>query len=162
MATRAPRESGLASVSVHLPQAKARLEAARVDDDQRESVDSLTTHVQDERRKLERRLEAQHQELIAARKVVADREAVLAEVRCILPSTLHCVDFLRDTDSPALKLARGPVLLSMNTSVRVPVLALRWGPGVSLNSTPSWQVTLADIGPQSAGFLDPARCLGGR
>ncbi|CAJ1384444.1 unnamed protein product [Effrenium voratum] len=121
--------------------AKARLEAAlrRVDDDQRESVDSLTTHVQDERRKLERRLEAQHQELIAARKVVADREAVLAEVRCILPSTLHCVDFLRDTDSPALKLARGPVLLSMNTSVRVPVLALRWGPGISLNSTPSWQ-----------------------
>ena len=64
--------------------------------------------------------------------------------------------------------ARGPVLLSANTSVRIPVLALRqiavveptrsfeanrvlhllwclycvfdrWGPGASLNSTPGWQ-----------------------
>lgn len=121
--------------------AKARLEAAlrRADKELRESVEAVTVQVQDEKRKMEKRLEAEHLELLRSRQVVANLESLLVEVRSAMPSLISSVAFARDADSAALKLARGPVLLSLNSSVKVPVLALRWGPKLTLNSTPGWQ-----------------------
>ncbi|CAE7233610.1 cbpA [Symbiodinium natans] len=135
------RAAGSDLAAAHAGQEKARLKATlrRVDDDQREQMEILSAQAQDEKWRLQQRLEAEHRELVTCRQAAGVSEAVLAEVRSLVPIAIGAVDFVRDSESPAMKLARGPVLLSANTSVRIPVLALRWGPGASLNSTPGWQ-----------------------
>eukprot|EP00434_Breviolum_minutum_P015498 symbB.v1.2.013651.t1/scaffold966.1/size148232/4 len=135
------RAAGADLSAEHADKAKARLEAAlrRADAELRESVEGMTAQVQDEKRKMEKRLEVEHAEVLRSRQVVANLQATIAEVRLMMPSLMNSVEFAQDPQSPALKLARGPVLLSQNTSVRVPVLALRWSPKSALNSTPGWQ-----------------------
>eukprot|EP00438_Fugacium_kawagutii_P013679 Skav217092 [mRNA] locus=scaffold187:56956:86204:+ [translate_table: standard] len=78
-----------------------------------------------EKRKTEQRWEVEHAEVLRSRQAVAALEATLAEVRSLMPSLMSSIHFAQDHQHPALKLARGPVLLSLNHSVRVPVLALR-------------------------------------
>ncbi|CAE7761917.1 cbpA [Symbiodinium pilosum] len=124
-----------------LGQEKAKLKAAlrRVDEDQREQLEILSMQALEEKRRSQQMLEAKHHELIASRQAAGTQEAMLSEVRSLMPVAVVAAQFTKDPHSPAMKLARGPVLLSSTTSVRIPVLALRWGPGISLNSTPGWE-----------------------
>ncbi|CAK9096708.1 Curved DNA-binding protein [Durusdinium trenchii] len=134
------RAAGADLSAEHAEKGKARLEAAlkRADEEQRENVETLTAQVQQQKQRLERRLEAERNEAIQNRQVMSNLESTVAEIRSVMPSLLEAADFLRDPHSPALKMARGPVLLSVNSSVRIPVLALRWAPKLGLNSTPGW------------------------
>ncbi|CAE7872659.1 cbpA, partial [Symbiodinium microadriaticum] len=135
------RAAGSDLAAAQAGQEKARLKATlrRVDDDQREQLEIFSAQALEEKRRLQQRLQDAHHELVTCRKVAGNLEAVLAEVRSLVPAAMAAVEFIRDVENPAIKLARGPVLLSLNTSVHIPVLALRWGPGTCLDSTPGWQ-----------------------
>eukprot|EP00439_Symbiodinium_sp_Y106_P036733 s3902_g4.t1 len=135
------RAAGSDLAAAQAGQEKARLKATlrRVDDDQREQLEIFSAQALEEKRRLQQRLQDEHHELVTCRKVAGNFEAVLAEVRSLVPAAMGAVEFVKDMENPAVKLARGPVLHSLNTSVRIPVLALRWGPGTHLDSTPGWQ-----------------------
>eukprot|EP00931_Biecheleriopsis_adriatica_P045276 TRINITY_DN25953_c0_g1_i1.p1 TRINITY_DN25953_c0_g1~~TRINITY_DN25953_c0_g1_i1.p1 ORF type:complete len:443 (-),score=111.00 TRINITY_DN25953_c0_g1_i1:52-1380(-) len=137
------RAAGADLTAEHHGKEKARLQAAlrRAGEDQRESMAAQAEQAEEERRRLERRLEAEHNELVGMRQVVNNLEAQFTEVRSLLPAALQAATFALDPESPAAKVAHGPQQLSAAgpPAVRVPVLALRWFPGATLNSTPCWQ-----------------------
>lgn len=132
--------------------AGADLEAEQATQDRirAEAILKHTTHEQqaelanasqaaiDEAMRLRRRVEGNRDELQGVRKVLVATEATMAEIHKISPCTHAAAEFLRDPSTPAAQLANGPNPLAAGgpPPVRLPVLALRWAPGITVDTTP--------------------------
>lgn len=89
---------------------------------------------------LQQQLEGRGSELHGARRALAGKEATWLELRSILPSGAAAVEFLRDpgvTAAHALQ-SHSSQAPGGPAPVRIPVLSLRWGPNLALNTTPTW------------------------
>lgn len=121
----------------------ARLEAAlrSAGDYQRKSLEVARAKAEEDARQLRLHIEGLSNKHNGVRRAMGTLEETLAELQSLAPCVLAAVEFLRDSDNPAALQARGPESLAPGgpAAVRVPVLALRWPPGASLNTTPGWQ-----------------------
>lgn len=107
---------------------------------------SATEHATAEAARLRAKLEGGREELHGVRKVKAGLEGTLAEIQSISPCTFAAAEFLHDPDSGAAQHARSHEVLAPGgpPPVRMPVLALRWAPGATLDTTPILKALRAD------------------
>eukprot|EP00930_Biecheleria_cincta_P029200 TRINITY_DN20328_c0_g2_i1.p1 TRINITY_DN20328_c0_g2~~TRINITY_DN20328_c0_g2_i1.p1 ORF type:complete len:589 (+),score=138.48 TRINITY_DN20328_c0_g2_i1:65-1831(+) len=121
----------------------ARLEAAlrSAGDYQRKSLEVARAKAEEDARQLRLHIEGWSNKHQGVRRAMSTLEETFAEVQSVAPCVLAAVEFLRDSENPAAVQAKGPESLAPGgpAAVRVPVLALRWPPGASLNTTPGWQ-----------------------
>jgi len=107
--------------------------------EQHSELVSATESATAEASRMRARVETAHNELQGVRNAKAGMEALWFELRNIAPCFGLAAEFLRDEESPAAQVIRGPQMAAGGLPpVRIPVCALRWRPGAAINTTPLW------------------------
>lgn len=106
--------------------------------EQHSELVSTTEQATAEAARMRRKVEGGREELQGVRKVLTGLEGTLAEIQSLAPSALAAAEFIHDPETAAAQQARSHEVLAPGgpPPVRMPVLALRWGPGIGLDTTP--------------------------
>lgn len=129
-------------------QERVRLEALlrNATREQHNELVSATQSASAEASRMQARVEQGRNELAGLRSALSGMESMWGEVRSAAPCCAAAAEFLRDPDSPAVRLLQQPRnAVSAGPSVRIPVLALRWRPGAALNTTPAWSAVRSGL-----------------
>lgn len=102
-------------------------------------VSTATEAANAEANRLREKVDSLRRELQGVRSHYSDVDRMWTEAQALSPCVTQAAEFTIDPESPAARVLRLPVqTIGGAPCVRLPVSALRWRPGASMDTTPGW------------------------